>query len=241
MSRNFELLRKVHKERATEICVAGLSVPVRAVPEEQAVSNELRKFVQRVFLLPPPELVPHLVLFSSVDGNTENNRICGQVAQVLGRQVPGSICILDAKVDPLSGSEYLNVDSEYELPMSLDDPGHIRDLAVPLPGNDLWLLPGRNGKSNKGMVTSLLRSREHELRASFDYVLVDGPPMDRSDDALRLGQLVDGMVLIVEANSTRRDTARRVQDNLQAANVKLFGVVMTDRTYPIPEALYRLL
>jgi len=48
----------------------------------------------------------------------------------------------------------------------------------------------------------------------------------------------DGVVLILEADRTRRDTARRIKESLAVANAKVLGVVLNNRSYPIPEPLY---
>jgi Mrp family chromosome partitioning ATPase len=56
-----------------------------------------------------------------------------------------------------------------------------------------------------------------------------------------LSRWTDGVVLVVEANATRRDAARRVKEILDAAGVSLLGVVLNNRTFPVPEAIYRRL
>ena len=86
-----------------------------------------------------------------------------------------------------------------------------------------------------------LRSRMAELREEFDYVLIDAPPVCSYADAVLLGQLADGVILVVEANSTRRDTARMAKETIEGAKVRLLGAVLNNRTFPIPEALYRKL
>jgi Mrp family chromosome partitioning ATPase len=84
-----------------------------------------------------------------------------------------------------------------------------------------------------------LRSRFAELRNEFDFVLVDTPAVDFYADAVLLGQLTDGIILVVDSNSTRRETALDVKKNFQAAQVPLLGAVLNKRMYPIPEAIYR--
>ena len=51
----------------------------------------------------------------------------------------------------------------------------------------------------------------------------------------------DGVVLVLEANSTRRVAARKAQQAVEAANVRVLGTVLNNRTFPIPEKIYRLL
>jgi hypothetical protein len=43
---------------------------------------------------------------------------------------------------------------------------------------------------------------------------------------------------IVSAHCTRRESARRAKENLQAAGALLFGAVPYKRTYPIPQVIY---
>jgi len=49
------------------------------------------------------------------------------------------------------------------------------------------------------------------------------------------------MVLVVEANSTRRVAAQKVKERLHAANARLLGTVLSGRTFPIPDMIYKKL
>jgi Mrp family chromosome partitioning ATPase len=46
---------------------------------------------------------------------------------------------------------------------------------------------------------------------------------------------------MLKANSSRRDTARKAMQELQTGNVRALGAVLNQRTFPIPEALYKRL
>jgi Mrp family chromosome partitioning ATPase len=56
-----------------------------------------------------------------------------------------------------------------------------------------------------------------------------------------LGQVVDAAILVIEANRTRRLTVRRAKDTLDAAGVLVLGTVLHNRTFPIPEGIYKRL
>ena len=86
-----------------------------------------------------------------------------------------------------------------------------------------------------------MRARLAELRSAYDYVLIDAAPMSACNDAIVLGGLSDGVVLMLKANSSRRETARKALQDLQTANVPTLGAVLNQRTFPIPEALYKRL
>jgi Mrp family chromosome partitioning ATPase len=60
-------------------------------------------------------------------------------------------------------------------------------------------------------------------------------------EAMLVGTLVDGAVMVVQANVTRREAAKRVADDLRAASARLLGAVLSNRTFPIPAPIYRRL
>ena len=48
-------------------------------------------------------------------------------------------------------------------------------------------------------------------------MIVDAPPLTRYADAIALGQLSDGIVLVLEADSTRREAALVAVENLRSS------------------------
>ena len=80
-----------------------------------------------------------------------------------------------------------------------------------------------------------------ELVGKFDRVLINAPPASLYADAALLGKLVDGVILVLKSSSTRREAARKVKESFDAASVRLMGAVLNERTFPIPERLYRKL
>jgi Mrp family chromosome partitioning ATPase len=72
-------------------------------------------------------------------------------------------------------------------------------------------------------------------------MLIDAPGTSVCGDAQLLGQIADAAILVIEANSTRRLTARKAKESLESAGVRLLGTVLCNRLFPIPERLYRIL
>src|SRR5258708_13697834 len=56
-----------------------------------------------------------------------------------------------------------------------------------------------------------------------------------------MGQLADGVILVLSAQRTRRVTARNVKEGLERAEARILGTVLSDRDFPIPERIYRRL
>jgi Mrp family chromosome partitioning ATPase len=90
-------------------------------------------------------------------------------------------------------------------------------------------------------LTVELRARLSQLRRDFDYALIHAPAAGSFSEATILGQLTDGVVVVLGAHTTRRLTARKTKERLLAANVRVIGSVLADRSFPIPDVLYHRL
>ena len=122
-----------------------------------------------------------------------------------------------------------------------DDP--IRDYAKQTSRQNLWLIScGASMEITERMLSSdRMRARISQLRAQFDYVLMDVAALNTCNHGMVLGGLADGVVLVLKANIARRDSARENIQQLQASNVKVLGAVLNQRTFPIPQRIYKRL
>jgi Mrp family chromosome partitioning ATPase len=199
--------------------------------------EELVKLAQRLFLLPGAF---RSVVFSGVDQENGCGRICGQVGEILDSQAPRSICLVDCNFPSPSLHHYFGVPNDGGITDAVLQPGPVTDYARRLRGANLWLIPaGSIGADWPALVNSeRMRLRIHELSELYDHVLINAPPAGTYVDAMHLGKLVDGMVVVLQANATRRETARKLKLDLQAANVRLLGAVLNERTFPIPDSIY---
>lgn len=87
----------------------------------------------------------------------------------------------------------------------------------------------------------LLEGSMMVLKRSFSHILVDCPALKSSSDALIIAPMVDGVVLVVEADRTTKEQVTWAQRTIEKANGKLLGVVLNKRRYPIPELIHRWL
>jgi protein-tyrosine kinase len=213
--------------------------PPRADLEAMAREEEI-KLVQRVFRAEVRHS-PHVALFSSVEGEAGCATICAHVSEILAAQSEEPVCLVDANFRSPSLHEYFGLDNSKGLAEALLEAGPIQEFAQQLGGCNLSVMPTGFGAEQLShpLLSERLRSRITELRTQFRYVIVRASPLNLDTNSILLGRWTDGVVLVVEANITRRDTARRVKENLEAANVPVLGVVLNHRTFPIPEALYR--
>ncbi|MGH1561480.1 polysaccharide biosynthesis tyrosine autokinase [Mumia sp. DW29H23] len=66
-----------------------------------------------------------------------------------------------------------------------------------------------------------------ELRATYDVVLVDAPPLLPITDAAVLASQADGALLVVRAKKATRDQVRRSVERLTSVGARLLGTVLT--------------
>ena len=79
------------------------------------------------------------------------------------------------------------------------------------------------------------------LRDSHDYVLIDCPPLSASRAATIFGPQSDGLLLVVGAGETTRVQLRGGLAMLSLASVRVIGLALNKRSYPIPDAIYNRL
>jgi Mrp family chromosome partitioning ATPase len=76
------------------------------------------------------------------------------------------------------------------------------------------------------------------LRSEFDYTIIDCPSLGESGDLLSIAPFVDGVLLVVQANRTRRGQPRQAEQQISAAGGNLLGYVLNKRVYEVPRWLY---
>ncbi len=242
MSRNFELLERVSRDlgsfdRVRE--VIPRAERVSPPPDTRTLSREeLVKLVQRIFLLDHDGR--RMVVFTAVENSTGCTSICAGAAEALADQVDSAVCVVDANVRRPALHLCFGAENLRGLTDAVFKPGPIRDFVHKLPGRNLWLLPCGSMASQLSAVMKAehLQARISELRKEFAYILIDSPAVSEHTDAILLGRLTDGAVLVLESNATRREVARIAKEDLEAARVPVLGAVLNKRTFPIPQFLY---
>jgi polysaccharide biosynthesis transport protein len=87
----------------------------------------------------------------------------------------------------------------------------------PIPPNPSELL----GSHQMGKFVALLRDE-------FDRIIIDMPPISAVTDAAIMTNFVDGVVVVVRANSTVREISKNTINQLKAVNAPILGVVLND-------------
>ena len=67
-----------------------------------------------------------------------------------------------------------------------------------------------------------------EARESYDFVIVDTAPVLSVSDTLWLSPIVDGVLLVIRMNKTKRDELRKSIAALESTRVAILGAVLND-------------
>jgi Mrp family chromosome partitioning ATPase len=209
---------------------------------DQVAREESYRLVQQVFMAQVQE-PPRVVVFAGIDHGNGCSRMCAHAAEALRENLRGSICLVEANFRSPSLPRLFGTTNHFGLTDALLGEGPIRSFAKPLGKDNLYLLScGSHASNSHGLLNSIrLKNRFRELRIEFDFIVVDAPPLTRYSDAIALGKASDGVVLILEANATRREAAIRASEQLRQSQVRILGAVLNKRTFPIPESLYKRL
>ena len=255
MSKNFELMQELLKKELREtppgvepakVVFSGSETQHnthRGLSDLDAVGQqECFRLVQRIFL-DQPESLFRAIVFAGIDRGNGCSRICLESARILAANTSGSVCLVDANLRAPSLPGLLGVPDTSGLVRCLLEEGSIRSFAKQLKPSNLWLLSGGTIKpeSHSLINSDRLKPRLQELRKEFDYILIDSPALNLYADALTLGRIADGVVVVVQADSTRRESALKGLQTLRDAHIEVLGAVLNRRTFPIPGFVYRRL
>jgi Mrp family chromosome partitioning ATPase len=249
MSRNFELLHEAGKvqdmlRQRLEVAASPTLVVTGspALHIEGTARDEVMKLVQSLFLATGLHRTRQVV-FVGTESRSGTSWMCAHAAEVLAAQAVGSVCVVDCNLVSPALHKQFRVQNHFGLADALQGNEPIRQYVQQLSRPNLWLLSGgsSNGKSEELLTQETMRRRMLELRAEFDYVLLDVAAVSAGNHAAVLGSWCDGVAIVVKANSTNRRDARQAVKDLQAANALVLGAILNQRTFPIPESIYNRL
>ena len=203
MSRNYELMQQaaLNLEGASTgefaqfapvdpQAKAGVKVvgPARATPSlAHVASQEASRLVQSVFQSKGQE--QRTVVFAAISSGSGCSWISARIAEVLANSVSGSVCLVEANFRTPTLPEVFGVTNHHGLADALRQARPIRQFVKPLKPANLSLLScGSAPEASINLLTSeKMRAIVDELRAEFDYVLIDAPPLGGTPTHSRLG------------------------------------------------------
>ncbi|MGA8274411.1 MAG: hypothetical protein WB919_22835 [Candidatus Sulfotelmatobacter sp.] len=194
--------------------------------------EQIRTLVRLVFFSGEARPIKQVV-FSAAELGLNVASVCDQVARLLAVETRGQVALVDG--EKKSGAAG---DSR----ACFRPASTIRARSSQMMTN-LWRVPRTalsEGGHEAGTALHWVACLA-QLRNEFEYLVIHGPVAGGSSEAALLGQLTDGIILVLGAHSTRRATVKNIKRTLEAAESRILGTVLSERTFPIPERIYRRL
>jgi Mrp family chromosome partitioning ATPase len=200
------------------------------------LTEEMLHLAQTTFLSNTGR-VPRLVVFCGVEEENGSSAVCAGAGRAIALLGGKSVCLVDANTRDSRLSRVFGVNSSIPFPGKSLSP---REQCV-LIHHNLFLAATDMLFDSRGALLSApeLKQRLKQLQDCFDYVLVDAPANSVCGDAIAIGQIADAAILIIEADKTRRLTARRTKETLEAAGVRLLGTVLRNQSPSLPKSLLK--
>jgi Mrp family chromosome partitioning ATPase len=216
-----------------------ISAPASPRRRDGARERYLGGLVERVFL-PVSGTPTRSVAFVSSGAEADAGALTATAAELLADRVSGTVCVIDANLRRPSLHEHFGVSNVVGLSQGLECDRPLTE-CVQRVGPNLWVLPTGSTADASALATAAARSRLKQLASQFDYVLVNAEPVLDHSNAAALLRIVSGVIIVVAADATRRELARRAAQTLTETGVTVIGAVLTNQHSPIPDALSRLL
>ena len=201
---------------------------------ENFAREQIRGLVRRVFFTHRAQAVKQVV-FCAAEPHTDVGPICDQVGRALALETSAEIAIV-------SRNAGLPETAQVQIQSPRSGSAGIKSWSTQLAIN-LWRVPqsGLRELCRDPGTGRYWRSILAELQNNFEYVVIHGPVAGASSESALLGQLADGIILVLEAHNTRRATARKIKETLEGTQSRILGTVLSERTFPVPERIYRRL
>lgn len=224
-----------HRSAAVELPAISQAEPGYV---DHYADEQILQLVRRVYF--PGWPTPcRQVAFCAVDKETDLTGLCWLIGYALDRHAPGTACVVETGARP--EPEENDFGRRSEPAGRIYEPGSLRRASRQI-SSTLWHMSAKAfACDGAGLQAAGLHGRLAELRMEFDYTVLVGATPGSSGEAALLGKLCDGVVLVIEAGTTRRLAAQKTKAVIEAANARLLGTVLSGRTFPIPERLYRSL
>jgi hypothetical protein len=246
MSRNYELLQQLseHSEsfspsvanispglNQSAAAAAGVAPAREHLSSAAPASPYIRKIVESLFLKPAPAKLRKLG-FCDIEHSGGAAAICDACGAMLASLVNGRVLLADAEPSRAPLQFASAPDRHAQITTAVPEGGITHDGT-----SHLWRL---QMPINRGCRTGQLENLA-PISAEFDYVCVNLPPVNSAESALTRTDDLDGIVLVIQAHSTRRDVVEKAYRSLESRGKKVVGAVLNNRRFPIPERIYKYL
>ena len=248
MGKIFEALEKAQQERHGLIKPQLDIIPIPGQRPETHVEFNAEKEM--------------ITLFRNIDVHLES--IHGKVIQFIGAQrgegtstvirdfamvsaarLGKSVLLLDADHQNPSQRLFFRIDPRFGLEEIVRDKESFEKASFRIGDTNLHVCvyqsPKNSSFSPQHLYSPEIKELWADLRNMFDLILIDSAPADASPDGITMSRFVDGVVLVLEAEKTRKPVAENLKNQIARNGGNLLGIVFNKHRHHIPDFIYKRL
>lgn len=201
-------------------------------PDDLLIVDLIELYMEIKYALPDDRGL--VVQFVSANSSLDSEQIALDMAWACASVLGRKILILNCT---RSRRRAISVADSPVQPMTTEDG------MVKVSGQEMYLadLRGWHTKTGALAATDEIDSHLDELRTFFDMIVMVAPAADSDPLGAVLAQHVDGNVIVLEAERTRRSAAIRLRRMLSRSGRPIVGAVLNNRRNYIPRWLARFL
>lgn len=182
-----------------------------------------------------------IVVFSSAHHNEGKTHTAVNTARFMAQNQSRRVLLIDCDLRRPNVKNHIAVHSEKNLEDVLMGRCELADTVVYSEQDNLALLQPRHGMSNatEALETPVIKNVLALARRAFDFIFIDTSPLLSTTDPLVLSAMSDGVILVVRAGFTQRESVEHAISLIYQSNAKVLGVVLSQMKNYIPKYLYR--
>ena len=169
-----------------------------------------------------------LTVTSSIEGEGKTTTLCN-LAVTLAQQNK-RVLVVDADLRRPKVHRIFDIPNHEGLTELLISMGEPEKFIIDTFVENLFVLPTGVIPPNPAelLASSRMKHFIENVRAKFDYVLVDIPPINVVTDGLLVANRMDGVVLLCDSGRVSIEEAKKAKDQLINAKANVLGVVLNN-------------
>ncbi len=138
------------------------------------------------------------------------------------------VLLIDADLRRLSLTKYLNASPAYGIQDVFETPSLMSQsiLVDEVSGADMMLVPRSRAVATEIFTNALFEKMIERLKQSYDYIILDTPPVLALSDIRVISAVTDAMLLVVRWNKTPKDAVQLATRILAESEAKVMGVCL---------------
>ncbi|MCB0333017.1 MAG: polysaccharide biosynthesis tyrosine autokinase [Bdellovibrionales bacterium] len=220
----------VQSAEAGKVPTVNLSKASPILPFSAPFSSESESFRAVLATLTSSQGSPKRILVTSGQQGDGKTTLAVNLAATLA-QLGERTLLIDADLRLPNIQSYFGLPKgTYGLTDFLERRAELKDLVIKGGIDDLFLLLAGTPTENPA---ALIRSEKmmkflDAMGESFDYVIVDSPPVGPVADSLLMAQHVDGVAIVIRSGETSKEVAESAVGRLKQVGANVLGLVLND-------------